>query len=79
MSRYTDYLQSLAKTEVDIEAAIIHSVSAHAPSNAQKNSDILKSEIEAKLIGQISSHSHVGSGGKESHITFVSLGTAQSI
>jgi len=29
-----------------------------APSNAQKNSDITKAEIEAKLIGEISSHSH---------------------
>jgi hypothetical protein len=35
-----------------------HVTSAHAPSNAQKNSDILKSEIEAKLTGAISTHSH---------------------
>lgn len=40
-----------------------HIISAHAPSNAQKNSDILKSEIEAKLIGELSSHSHAGGGG----------------
>lgn len=39
-------------------AAKNHADSAHAPSNAQKNSDILKSEIEAKLTGGISSHSH---------------------
>lgn len=39
-----------------------HVASAHAPSNAQKNSDILKSEIEAKLTGEISSHSHAGGG-----------------
>jgi hypothetical protein len=37
-----------------------HVTSAHAPSNAQKNSDITKAEIEAKLTGVISSHSHVG-------------------
>lgn len=37
-----------------------HVASAHAPSNAQKNSDITKGEIEAKLTGEISSHSHAG-------------------
>lgn len=35
-----------------------HIKTAHAPSNAQKNSDITKGEIEAKLRGNISSHSH---------------------
>jgi hypothetical protein len=40
-----------------------HVTSAHAPANAQKNSDITKEEIEAKLIGVISSHSHAVSGG----------------
>lgn len=40
-----------------------HVTSAHAPSNAQKNSDITKAEIEAKLIGPITSHSHTSSGG----------------
>jgi hypothetical protein len=35
-----------------------HSQTAHAPSNAQKNSDITKAEIEAKLTGTITSHSH---------------------
>ncbi len=44
-----------------------HISSAHAPSNAQKNSDILKSEIEAKLIGEISTHTHAGGGGGLSH------------
>ena len=38
--------------------AYTHSQTAHAPSNAQKNSDITKSEIEAKLIGDITTHSH---------------------
>jgi hypothetical protein len=36
-----------------------HSQAAHAPSNAQKNSDITIDEIEAKLVGTITSHSHV--------------------
>ena len=35
-----------------------HSQAAHAPSNAQKNSDITKEEIEAKLTGAITSHNH---------------------
>ena len=46
------------------DAAIqLHIASAHAPSNAQKNSDITKAEIEAKLTGEISSHSHAGGSG----------------
>ena len=36
----------------------VHIASAHAPSNAQKNSDITKAEIEAKLIGEITTHTH---------------------
>ena len=35
-----------------------HSQAAHAPSNAQKNSDITKAEIEAKLTGTITTHTH---------------------
>lgn len=47
-----------------------HSQTTHAPSNAQKNSDILKSEIEAKLTGEISTHSHAGTGTHaSSHVT----------
>ena len=38
--------------------AYTHSQAAHAPSNAQKNSDITKAEIEAKLTGNITSHTH---------------------
>jgi len=45
---------------VNIQA---HVTSAHAPSNAQKNSDITGAEIEAKLTGVISSHSHTGGSG----------------
>jgi hypothetical protein len=51
---------SAVKADTDVAGAITHSQSAHAPSNAQKNSDITKAEIEAKLTGQISSHSHAG-------------------
>lgn len=40
-----------------------HVAAAHAPANAQKNSDITKAEIEAVLTGQIASHSHAGGGG----------------
>jgi len=35
-----------------------HSQSLHAPTDAQKNSDITKTEIEAKLTGEISTHTH---------------------
>jgi hypothetical protein len=57
-------LLSLGETETTAyrgdrgKMAYDHSQEAHAPSNAQKNSDITKEEIEAKLIGEISSHSH---------------------
>lgn len=40
------------------QTAYTHSQSAHAPTNAQKNSDITKAEIEAKLTGTITTHSH---------------------
>lgn len=40
-----------------------HIGSTHAPANAQANADITKAEIEAKLTGSISSHSHAGGGG----------------
>lgn len=38
-----------------------HVASTHAPSNAQANADITKAEIETKLTGEISSHTHPGS------------------
>lgn len=40
-----------------------HIATAHAPANAQKNSDITKAEIEAKLTGEISSHTHASAPG----------------
>ena len=51
-----DEFTTSLKTNYD--KAYTHSSSAHAPSNAQKNSDITKAEIEAKLTGEIVSHSH---------------------
>ena len=42
------------------DGAYNHSQATHAPSNAQKNSDITKEEIEAKLTGAITTHSHAG-------------------
>ena len=50
-----------------------HVAAAHAPANAQKNSDITKAEIEAKLTGEISSHSHAGAPGADAW-TYVRLG-----
>ena len=41
-----------------LQQSYTHSTSLHAPSNAQKNSDITKGEIEAKLIGNITTHTH---------------------
>ena len=46
----TAYRGDRGKTAYD------HSQAAHAPNDAQKNSDITKTEIEAKLTGEISSH-----------------------
>lgn len=59
---------TLGETEVTAyrgdrgKTAYDHSQSNHAPPNAQKNSDITKAEIEAKLTGNISSHSHLNNG-----------------
>lgn len=52
----TNDLTSTLKANYD--TAYTHSQSNHAPSTAQKNSDITKEEIEAKLTGVINSHSH---------------------
>lgn len=48
----TAYRGDRGKTAYD------HSQAAHAPANAQKNSDITKAEIEAKLTGAITTHTH---------------------
>lgn len=39
-----------------------HIGSPHAPADAQRNADITKSEIEARLTGQVTSHTHPSSG-----------------
>lgn len=52
----TNDLTNALKSNYD--TAYTHSQSAHAPVNAQKNSDITKAEIEAKLTGNITSHTH---------------------
>ena len=44
--------------KANYDAAYAHSQAAHAPRNAQKNSDITKAEIEAKLTGNITTHTH---------------------
>lgn len=59
----TDTLKS------NYETAYAHSQAAHAPVNAQKNSDITKAEIEAKLTGDITSHTH------SQYIDNIELGT----
>lgn len=48
----TDTLKS------NYDTAYAHSQSQHAPVNAQPNSEITKEEIEAKLIGDIATHTH---------------------
>jgi hypothetical protein len=52
-----------AVTAAQTKTAYTHSQATHAPSDAQKNSDITKAEIEAKLVGEIISHTHAGGGG----------------
>jgi hypothetical protein len=55
------HLTTTLRTNYD--SAVTHAGSTHAPSDAQKNSDITKAEIEAKLTGEISTHTHAGGGG----------------
>lgn len=47
-----------AVTAAQTKIAYTHSQAVHAPSTAQANADITKAEIEAKLTGQITTHSH---------------------
>ena len=75
----TAYRGDRGKTAYD------HSQVTHAPSNAQKNSDITKVEIEAKLTGNITSHTHtatvssfketIGNGSSSSFTISHNLGT----
>lgn len=57
-------------------AAVDHASVAHAPSNAQKNSDITKSEIETKLTGQIGTHSHAATSSFQNNLTATVIPTA---
>ena len=50
-------------TQSEIDSTMAAHTASHAPANAQKNSDILKGEIEAKLTGEISTHTHAGGSG----------------
>lgn len=76
-SKYVEISASLALGETSATAyrgdrgkiAYDHSQTTHAPSNAQKNSDITKAEIEAKLTGTITSHTH-------SYASLISSGTS---
>lgn len=56
----TDPVYAASASGGVVKTAYDHSQVTHAPSNAQKNSDIIKSEIEAKLIGTLTSHGHDG-------------------
>jgi hypothetical protein len=53
----TTHSHSYEPANANIQA---HVLSSHAPATAQKNSDITGPEIEAKLTGAITSHSHTG-------------------
>src|SRR4030042_3995238 len=59
-----------AVTAEQTKATYTHSQASHAPSNAQKNSDILKTEIEAVLTGELTSHTHSGGGGDYSPLRY---------
>lgn len=59
------------------KTAYEHSQAAHAPVNAQKNSDITKAEIEAKLTGVITTHEHINISGNSA--TATKLATPRAI
>lgn len=59
--------------------AYTHSQSSHAPLTAQKNSDITKSEIEAKLVGVISTHSHTINIPEDNLVTTNLVGTTLTL
>jgi hypothetical protein len=66
-AQVTNLVSDLAGKEPANSNIQAHVTSAHAPANAQKNSDITKAEIEAKLTGEISTHTHAGGGGGLTH------------
>lgn len=54
----TTYKRITSGEKTNLATAYNHSVAAHAPSNAQKNSDITLAEINAKLVGENEIHYH---------------------
>lgn len=62
------YTEDRVTANTNVALNTTHREQAHAPSTAQKNSDITKAEIEAKLTGTISTHTHE-SGTPTSHAT----------
>ncbi len=54
----TTYKRVTMAEKTNIVTAVTHAEAAHAPTDAQKNSDITKAEIEAKLTGLITTHEH---------------------
>lgn len=56
-----------------------HISSTHAPSDAQKNSDITEAEIEAKLTGEISSHTHAGGGASDIALSMLAPANDETI
>lgn len=78
LSTGQDYLQlgetaSTAYRGDQGKEAYDHSQSAHAPLDAQKNSDITKAEIEAKLTGEVSTHTHPNQGVNASDVLDIQL------
>ena len=55
--------QAELEVATNVANAISHAGASHAPSNAQANTDITKAEIEAKLTGELTSHTHAGGSG----------------
>lgn len=72
-SEITGLVDDLAGKEPADAAIQAHLAQEHAPSNAQKNSDITKAEIEAKLTGELTSHSHPAAGGGSDPWTYKRL------
>lgn len=80
-SEYVEISASLALGETSSTAyrgdrgkiAYDHSQAAHAPTTAQKNSDITKAEIEAKLTGAITTHTHALASNA---VAYANVGTA---
>jgi hypothetical protein len=67
----TEIFTTALKTSYDTAAnwistnganVLTHIQSAHAPSDAQKNSNITKAEIEAKFTGAVTTHTHTAAG-----------------